>query len=102
MYDGHKGNRGKYLTRKRSKIGNRRPPNRHSFEDDSEYVSASAKKLKMKDGKCDREVDESFGYRFINFLTVFSAISQVVVCRECKGDVTFSECSSAGLAPKLL
>ncbi|KYM97005.1 hypothetical protein ALC62_12318 [Cyphomyrmex costatus] len=56
----------------------------------------------MKDGKCDREVDESFGYRFINFLTVFSVISQVVVCRECKGDVTFLEGSRRGLGSKII
>lgn len=102
VYNGRKGTKENYSTRKRSKIGNRRPPNRHSFEHDSEYVSASAKKLKMNDEKCDREVDESFGYRFINFLTVFSAISQVVVCRECKGDVTFSEGSRRGLGSKII
>ena len=102
VYDRHKGTKEKYTTRRRSKIGNRRPPNRHAFEHDSEFVSASAKKLKMNDDKSDREVDESFGYRLINFVTVFSAISQVLVCRECHGDVTFSENSRRGLGSKII
>lgn len=49
VYAGHKGSKIKSSTRKRSKISNRRLFNRYSLEKDSEYVSASAKKLKLAD-----------------------------------------------------
>jgi len=101
LYAGRKGNKNLSTAHKRSNIKNRRPPNRHSFEADSEFVSTSAKKLKVDD-KYDRDVDDLFGYRFVNFLTVFTAISQVVVCKQCKGDVSFSEGSRRGLGSKII
>ena len=101
LYAGRKGNKNLSTAHKRSNIKNRRPPNRHSVEADSEFVSTSAKKLKVDD-KYDRDVDDLFGYRFVNFLPVFTAISQVVVCKECKGDVSFSEGSRRGLGSKII
>ncbi|GAB1867331.1 Mutator-like transposase domain-containing protein [Camponotus japonicus] len=103
LYAGHKGNKNRSTPHRRSKISNRRPPNRHSFECDSEFVSALAKKLKLDDDdKCEREINESFGYRFIDFMTVFTALAQVVVCKECKGDISFSEGSRRGLGSKII
>ncbi|KYN15053.1 hypothetical protein ALC57_12742 [Trachymyrmex cornetzi] len=102
LYAGRKGNKNRSTAHRRSKIGSRRPPNRHSFECDSEFVSASSKKLKLDDDKCDRDVDDSFGYRFVNFVTVFTALSQVVVCKECKCEVSFSEGSRRGLDSKII
>lgn len=102
VYVGHKGSKIKSTTHKRSKINNRRPLNRHSLERDSEYVSASAKKLKLADSNDDREVDDGFGYRFVNFMTVFTTLSQIIVCRKCKGDVRFTEGSKRGLGFKII
>lgn len=102
MYSGHKGSKTSSSSHKRSKISNRRPPNRHSFEGDSEHVSTSAKKLKMADLDRDRDVDNNFGYSFINFFTVFTALSQLVVCKQCQGDVRFLESGKRGLGFKII
>lgn len=47
-------------------------------------------------------IDSSFGYRILNFVTVFSAISTVVKCKTCHGDVSFEEASIRGLGFKLM
>jgi len=101
VYSDRKGSKTSSSTHKRSKISNRRPPNRHSFEGDSEHVSTSAKKLKMVDLDDDRDVDNNFGYAFINFFTVFSGLSQLVVCKQCKGDLQFLESGKRGLGFKI-
>jgi len=102
LYSGRKGNKASSSSQKRSKISNRRPPNRHAFEDDSEYVSASSKKLKMSGLNSERDVNSNFGYRFINFFAVFTALSDVVVCKQCHGEVRFLEGSRRGLGYKII
>lgn len=88
---------------KRPKASKRRPLNRHEVEKpDDDFVSASAKKLKLSEDLYDVEVDSSFGYRILDFITVFSAIANVVVCKECKSEVKFTEKAIRGLGFKLV
>ncbi|KAL1488866.1 hypothetical protein ABEB36_014661 [Hypothenemus hampei] len=46
-------------------------------------------------------ISASFGYRLINFVSIFSAIGEIVQCKKCGGDVTFTETSLRGLGFKL-
>ena len=41
-------------------------------------------------------------YHIINFITVFNAITNVVVCKKCKSNVKFTESSKRGLRFKLV
>lgn len=76
------------------------PMNRYSMENEEASTSTSAKKLKSNEDT-DFEVNASFGYRLINFVSVFSAISEVVKCKTCGGEVNFTETSLRGLGFKL-
>lgn len=58
--------------------------------------------MKSSTAENDIEVDATFGYRIINFLTVFSTLSQIVACKKCGGSVTFLESSKRGLGFKLV
>ncbi|XP_071568778.1 uncharacterized protein [Temnothorax nylanderi] len=106
VYDTKKGTKIQYKTRKRSKISNRKPVNRFSIEQDIEYVSTSAKKLKLSKDECncgdDVELDNAFGYRLLNFVAVFSAISELVQCKTCQTNVKFTETSKRGLGFKIV
>lgn len=80
----------------------KRPLNRHEIEKPEDLnVSASARKLKEKDSN-DIEVDPTFGYHLVNFVTVFDAISNVMVCKECHSNVRFTESSKRGLGFKIV
>lgn len=79
----------------------RHPVNRHEMEQESQSTCASAKKLRAT-RDADIEVNAKCGYRILNFLTVFSAISEVVKCKTCNGDVQFTESSIRGLGFKLV
>lgn len=97
-----KGTRGSSTRASRSRIANRKPPNRHSFEGDTEDVCRLAKKMKSSTAENDTEVDAAFGYRIINFLAVFSTLSQILACKKCGGSVTFLESCKRGLGFKLV
>lgn len=45
--------------------------------------------------------DPSHGYRFVNFVSVFVAISQIVIRRECKKNVQFGESGHRSLGFKI-
>lgn len=80
----------------------KRPLNRHEIEKPEDLnVSASARKLKQKDIN-NVEVDPTFGYHLVNFVTVFTAISNVVVCKVCHSEVKFTESSKRGLRFKIV
>lgn len=49
----------------------------------------------------DFTVNQTHYYRIIEFLTVFGAISNLVICRKCKQDVSFKESGIRGLGFKL-
>jgi len=76
------------------------PPNRHSFESKTASTGASAKKLKT--GSVEVPVNAAHGYRLITFLSFFSTLSEMVKCKECDGNLTFSESSIRGLGFKLV
>lgn len=78
----------------------KRPLNRYVMENEEASTSTSAKKLKSSE-TVDFDVNAFFRYRLINFVSVFSAISEVVKCKECGGDINFTETSVRGLGFKL-
>lgn len=65
-------------------------------------MSASLKKLKVSDLNSERDVNSNFGYRFINLFAVFTALSNVVVCKQCHDEVRFSKESRRGLGYKII
>jgi len=67
---------------------------------DTEGVSRLAKKLKTTH-EYEFEIDATFGYRILNFVTVFGMLSQILKC-QCGGSVTFSESCVRGLGFKLV
>jgi len=103
VYTDKKGSKSSSSSRaSRSRISNRKPPNRHSFEGDTEGVSRLTKKMKSSTSKDDIEVDAAFGYRIVNFCSVFITLSQILVCKNCASNVTFSESCKRGLGFKLV
>ncbi|XP_076673163.1 uncharacterized protein LOC143371637 [Andrena cerasifolii] len=82
-------------TKKRKFTGNI-----HTREREISLASTSAKKLASTNLE-DFTVNPSHGYRIIAFLSVFTAISQFVVCKVCKGQVNFCETNSRGLGFKI-
>ena len=74
--------------------------NRYTYEQSNENASTAAEKLlRTEDDKI--TVDHSHGYRFIQFCSVFSAISTLVVGKNCKKDIKFNVASSRGLGFKI-
>lgn len=90
VYTGKKDSRCNPERASSSKITKRRPVNRYYMEGESESVSTSSKKLKMSQSDYGIHVDGSFGYRFIDFLTVFTTIYQLVACIKCGTKIKFS------------
>jgi len=102
MYKEKKGPMGSASNLKRPRISKRRPLNCYELEmPDVEKAGTSARKLSKMDLE-EFEVEEGFGYRILNFLAVFSAISQAVVCKKCKSEVTFTESAKRGLGFKIV
>ena len=89
----------KFILRRRT-IGKKRPLNRFEAETDLSCVSASAKKLKNA-ARPEVTIDPTFSYCFIAFVSVFSTISEHVVCRECHSKVEFHQASKRGLGIKI-
>ena len=100
MYDGHKGSRKTTSRPSRTKIGNRKPPNRHSFESDTEGVSRLAEKLKTTD-EPEIEIEATFGYRILNFISVFGTLSQILKC-QCGESISFLNHACVALDSNLL
>lgn len=102
MYKEKKGPMGSASNLKRPRISKRRPLNCYELEmPDVEKAGTSARKLSKMDLE-EFEVEEGFGYQILNFLAVFSAISQAVVCEKCKSEVTFTESAKRGLGFKIV
>lgn len=76
------------------------PGNRYSFENSTTETSASAKKL-LKDGDDEIIIDNTCTYRIIHFLHVFTAISNLVVCKNCNSKIKFDEVCERGLGFKI-
>lgn len=75
--------------------------NQFTAETDPEFVSTSAKKLKTASYE-DIQVDQNIGYVICNFFTIFSFLSDILVCKSCGGDVKFDRTSGAGISFKLI
>lgn len=67
----------------------------------SDEMSASAKKLKSA---CIEDVRTNplHAYRIIEFLTVFTALSDILICSVCKQRVNFNESGHRGLGFKIV
>lgn len=61
-----------------------------------------SRKNKSTTTKDDIEVDGAFGYRIVNFIHVFTMLSQIAVCKYCAGSVTFSESCIRALGFKIV
>ncbi|CAH2100864.1 unnamed protein product [Euphydryas editha] len=82
--------------RKRTFHGNQHCNN----DEDTEPQSTSAKKLSAD--KDDVHYSALRGYRFIEFFTVFTALSEILICRDCKLPVKFEESGNRGLGFKIV
>lgn len=77
-----------------------KPPNRHEMESETASTSASAKKLKGSEKEIPIKVEH--GYRIINFMAIFSTLSEILKCKTCDGNINFAESSVRGLGFKLI
>ncbi|XP_066583306.1 LOW QUALITY PROTEIN: uncharacterized protein [Prorops nasuta] len=75
--------------------------NPKTAERDETASSASAKKLKRQEDVA-APMDHSMEYRILNFFVVFSAISSVVKCKTCDGNIKFQTASTRGLGFKVV
>lgn len=92
------------------KSSNRRPSqkarkrrfhgNRFTSENEVLHASSSGKKFRQS-GDCEVTVNPSHGYRIINFVHVFSAISALVKCKNCEKDMEFNAKGEQGLGFKI-
>jgi len=71
------------------------------MECSEESFSTSAKKFENQE-QCDVPKNASTGYRILEFITVFSAISNAVKCKQCNGNVRFETASERGLGFKIV
>lgn len=75
--------------------------NPKTVEYDESSFSASAKKFKAQEEICVPR-DTSVEYRILNFITVFTAISEYVLCKTCREPVKFETASERGLGFKIV
>ena len=74
--------------------------NRFTSEYEVSFASSSGKKIK-ESGDCEVTVNQTHVYRIINFFHVFSAISDLVKCKNCEKDVEFNVKGEQGLGFKI-
>ncbi|XP_011148323.1 uncharacterized protein LOC105188508 [Harpegnathos saltator] len=74
--------------------------NQFTFEHETSFTSTAAQKLKVNNNE-DIQINPNHGYRILEFYTVFSALSQLVICKKCKGQVNFSESGTHALGFKI-
>lgn len=77
------------------------PQNRYVLENDTSCASASAQKLGNK-RSLTVPIDPNFGYSILEFNSVFSAISESVVCKNCNGKIEFLRNNKRGAGFKLV
>ena len=74
--------------------------NRYTYEQSTKNTSTAAEKL-LRTEYDEITVDNTDGYHFIQFYVVLSAVSTLVVCKNCKKDIKFNKASSRGLGFKI-
>ncbi|XP_074102194.1 uncharacterized protein LOC141529520 [Cotesia typhae] len=73
---------------------------RHTVEESTIFTSSSAAKLsKSKDEEF--IIENNSGYCILEFFTVFSAISSLVLCTNCKKEIKFSRTAQRGVGFKI-
>lgn len=75
--------------------------NQYTENDEDVQPSASSKKLSSAASE-DIHYNIMHGYKIIEFFTVFTALSELVLCRECKQRVKFEEAGNRGLGFKIV
>lgn len=99
LYSNQKGTkdapRRRSASRKRKFTGNQ-----HTFEQSTANTSTSAEKL-LQNKDENIVIDPTHGYCIIQFVSVFYAISNLVMCKTCKKNVTFNQASPRGLGFKV-
>lgn len=81
LYSGRKSSRGSISALKKWSISKRLPPvNRISTKklSDIEEIGTSARKLTYIDSD-EFQIEDGFSYRIVNFLAMFTALSQLLV-----------------------
>lgn len=74
--------------------------NRYSNEHETEFASTSAKKIAGSDD-FETPVSPSNVFTILNFTLVFSALSNILKCKKCNGDVKFAKKGEQGLGFEL-
>lgn len=72
-----------------------------SADEDTAETSASARKLLTASSE-DIRTNPLHTYRIIEFATVFLALSEILVCRQCKQAVSFEDAGHRGLGFKII
>jgi hypothetical protein len=74
--------------------------NQHTAEEETSFTSASAAKLKNSQ---DDEVivNNNYGYCILEFFTVFTTLSTLILCSTCKKDIKFCRTAARGLGFKI-
>ena len=85
---------GSKLTKRRFK------GNRYTVENETEFASTSAKKLR-ESRDCEFIVDSMHMYSIIHFNLIFSAIREFLKCKVCDGEVEFGRKGEQGLGFQL-
>jgi len=84
-----------------------RPRKKHfrgnQFSDESDQIGPNTSKKKLLTASSETlPVVQIHCYRIIQFVSVFTVLSDLLICRECKQNVTFSEANYRGLGFKIL
>lgn len=74
--------------------------NRFTKENETEYASSSAKKLAGSE-ELEATITPSQTFPIINFLLLFSKLSDILKCKTCNKDVTFGKKNEQGLGFKI-
>ena len=91
------------MDRKSAKGKNTRPdlnkkrigPSSYRWKRDASFASTSAQKLKKK--RCAGvPINPNFAYCILEFVSVFTAISNIVICKDCRETIRFSQSCRSG------
>lgn len=74
--------------------------NRHTVETDTSFTSSSAAKLR-KSNDAEVTTENNYGYCVLEFFTVFSALSSLVLCAKCNKEIKFSRTTYRGVGFKI-
>lgn len=91
----HKNPARRSVSKKRKFAGNQ-----HTWEQSTASTSSSAEKL-FRSNDNEVVIDITHGYCILQFFTVFSALSNLLMCKTCKNSVTFNQASPRGLGFKI-